>query len=68
MQTFSKKILSDVVYYQSYSQPYMGWKINIVDDFNKRYLITSGKGVKNSALVIQTLLASLLIFLGNQIV
>jgi hypothetical protein len=22
----------------------MGWKINVVDDFNKRYLITSGNG------------------------
>ena len=28
----------DVVYYQSFTSPYMGWKINIVDDFSKRYL------------------------------
>ena len=28
----------DVVYYQSFTSPYMGWKINVVDDFSKRYL------------------------------
>jgi len=28
----------DVVYYQSFTSPYMGWKINILDDFSKRYL------------------------------
>ena len=28
----------DVVYYNSYTHPYMGWRINIVDDFSKRYL------------------------------
>ena len=26
----------DVVYYHSYTTPYMGWKINIVDNFRKR--------------------------------
>ena len=25
----------DVVYYNSYTHPYMGWRINIVDDFNQ---------------------------------
>ena len=25
----------DLVYYQSYTQPYMGWKIHIVDNFNR---------------------------------
>lgn len=28
----------DVVYYQSFTSPYMGWKINIVEDFSNRYL------------------------------
>ena len=27
----------DVVYYNSYTHPYMGWRINIVDDFNRRF-------------------------------
>lgn len=27
----------DVVYYNSYTHPYMGWRINIVDDFNQRF-------------------------------
>lgn len=29
----------DVVYYQSFTHPYMGWKINVVDNFNTRYLL-----------------------------
>ena len=28
----------DVVYYQSYTHPYMGWRINVVDNFNKRFV------------------------------
>jgi hypothetical protein len=43
------------IQFQSYSQPYMGWKINIVDDFNKRYLITAGNrstGFKPTTFVI----------------
>ena len=27
----------DVVYYNSFTHPYMGWRINIVDDFNQRF-------------------------------
>lgn len=37
----------------------MGWKINVVDDFNKRYLITTGNGspgFEPSAVVCLTLL------------
>ncbi len=32
----------DVVYYNSYTHPYMGWKINVVDNFNRRYILHSG--------------------------
>ena len=32
----------DVVYYNSYTHPYMGWRINIVDDFNQRFSYASG--------------------------
>ncbi|QQP32381.1 Uncharacterized protein FKW44_024677, partial [Caligus rogercresseyi] len=31
----------DVVYYQSFTRPYMGWKIHIVDSFNRRYIPSS---------------------------
>ena len=31
----------DVVYYQSYTHPYMGWKINVVDSFNRRFLLNT---------------------------
>ena len=35
----------DVVYYNSYTHPYMGWRINIVDDFNRRF---PGSGTSSS--------------------
>ena len=38
----------DVVYYNSYTHPYMGWRINIVDDFNQRFNYGNG-GVKMTA-------------------
>ena len=31
----------DVVYYNSYTHPYMGWKINVVDNFNRRFSLPS---------------------------
>jgi len=40
----------DVVYYNSYTHPYMGWRINIVDDFNQRGLNNYGSsGMKSTA-------------------
>ena len=41
-----------MVYYQSYTHPYMGWRINVVDNFNKRFLhrintANSGASVAN---------------------
>jgi len=38
----------DVVYYNSYTHPYMGWRINIVDDFNQRFNYGNG-GLKMTA-------------------
>jgi hypothetical protein len=38
----------DVVYYNSYTHPYMGWKINVVDNFNRRAYLRSG-AVNNAA-------------------
>jgi len=33
-----------VVYYNSYTHPYMGWRINIVDDFNQLQRFDYGSG------------------------
>jgi hypothetical protein len=40
----------------------MGWKINIVDDFNKRYLITSGSGAQTIGFEPTTLVLILISF------
>ena len=37
----------DLVYYQSYTNPYMGWKIHIVDNFNRpHYNLNSGSSIQ----------------------
>lgn len=38
----------DVVYYNSYTHPYMGWKINVVDNFNRRFALPSRAGKSKS--------------------
>ncbi|XP_040568677.1 protein Skeletor, isoforms B/C [Lepeophtheirus salmonis] len=41
----------DIVYYQSFTRPYMGWKIHIIDSFNRRYIPSSaGPSSKNYSL------------------
>ena len=52
----------DVVYYNSYTHPYMGWRINIVDDFNQRFSYGSGAESVSCKLVAFAI-ASLAIFL-----
>jgi hypothetical protein len=42
----------DVVYYNSYTHPYMGWRINIVDDFNQRFNYASGSSSVGQGLVV----------------
>ena len=39
----------DVVYYNSYTHPYMGWKINVVDNFNRRFALPSDAVQSKSA-------------------
>ena len=34
----------DTVYYNSYTHPYMGWRINIINDFNQGTFRPSGAG------------------------
>ena len=48
----------DVVYYQSYTHPYMGWRINVVDNFNQRFLKTSASSADRA---VAAALASILI-------
>ena len=42
----------DVVYYNSYTHPYMGWRINVVDDFNQRFNYGSGGATLQSTFTI----------------
>ena len=51
----------DVVYYNSYTHPYMGWRINIVDDFNQRFSYGSG-ATQTSFSIVAFTIASLAIF------
>ncbi len=46
----------DVVYYNSYTNPYMGWRINIVDNFNQRFNYGNGA---SSSLPLTSLILSL---------
>ena len=41
----------DVVYYHSYTTPYMGWKIHIVDNFRRRPSFGSANRAGTSCLV-----------------
>ena len=47
----------DVVYYHSYTHPYMGWKINVVDKFSRRYLLNGAKDVNCGSIHLSLLLA-----------
>ena len=49
----------DVVYYNSYTHPYMGWRINIVDDFSQRFNYGSGSSIIN--ITILGLISSILL-------
>ena len=49
----------DVVYYHSYTTPYMGWKINIVDNFRRRPGFGSASKPAASGLIVGLLLVSL---------
>ena len=56
----------DVVYYNSYTHPYMGWRINIVDDFNQRFNYGSGAQSYHSTFAIaMTSLAALILLTIN---
>ena len=53
----------DVVYYNSYTHPYMGWKINVVDNFNRRFSLPShGVQPKSSGCSIVVAMALAVLF------